>query len=139
MSSGFTSAARALAASRNMPFDTRRAPLIVRPRPTPGNTKELLHCPMRWRLPSTTTGSNGLPVATIARPSDQRSASSGVTSVFEVGFESGSTIGRALIRAMARITGSSKTPGVAETPISMVAFAFSTVSSSVIRERSLQV
>ena len=39
---------------------------------------------------------------------------------------------------MARTTGSSNTPGVAEAPISMVGFAFSTVSSSVILERSLQ-
>ena len=120
-----------------MPFDTRRAPLTVSPSPTPGKTKELLHWPMRWRLPSTVTGSNGLPVATIARPSDQRRASSGVPSVFEVGFESGKTMGRALSRAMARTTGSSKMPGVAEVPISMVGLAFSTVSSSVICVRSL--
>ena len=120
-----------------MPFVTRRAPLTVRPSPTPGNTKELLHWPMRWRLPSSTTGSNGLPVATIARPSDQRIASSGVHSVFEVGLESGKMIGRALTRLTALTTASSKVPGVAEVPISMVGFAFSMVSSSVIRDAVL--
>ena len=39
-----------------------------------------------WVVPSKVTGSNGLPVATSARPSDQRRTSSAVASALEVGF-----------------------------------------------------
>ncbi len=119
-----------------MPFETRRTFPTVRPRPTPGNTNALLHCPKRRMAPAHSSGANGLPVATIARPSVKRSAASGVHSLFEVGLDSGNTTGRSLARAIARSTGSSKMPGVAEVPISTPGLAFSTVSSRLTRARS---
>ena len=62
----------------------------------------LLAWPISRRTPSTSTGSNGEPVATMARPSVQRRTSAGVASAAEVGFESGMTIGRAVPAASAR-------------------------------------
>jgi hypothetical protein len=91
---------------------------------------------MRYLRPPWCTGSNGLPVATIARPSDQRIASSAVHSHFDVGFDSGKISGRSLQLAIRRMTFSVNVPGVAETPMRMDGFAFAIVSSSVMRARS---
>ena len=50
-----------------------------------------------------TTGSNGLPVAINARPCVHCRMSAGTASVFEVGFESGNTIGRSFTSPIALI------------------------------------
>ena len=76
--------------------------------------KTLFAWPTSCRVPSTSTASNGEPVATMARPSVQRRMSTGVASAAEVGFESGRTIGRSVAAAMARRTGS---PNVPPTPV----------------------
>ena len=73
------------------------------PSPTPGKIYMLLHCDGWNVFPPSVTGSKGLPVATIARPSVHVYASSGVISVAEVGFDSGITIGCAWALAMTRI------------------------------------
>ena len=49
----------------------------------------LLHWLGYRSWPFTGTGSNGLPVATMARPSDQAYASAAVSSAEDVGLESG--------------------------------------------------
>ena len=54
---------------------------------------ELLTCEMRTMRPSISTGGNGLPVPTSARPSVHRKRSAGVASAFDVGFDSGKMIG----------------------------------------------
>ena len=54
---------------------------------------ELFTCEMRTVLPSISTGGNGLPVPTSARPSVQRNKSAGVASACDVGFDSGKMIG----------------------------------------------
>ncbi len=59
------------------------------PSPIPGKMKTLLPWPIRCCRPLNSTGANGLPVATIARPSDHRIACSAVHSLFVVGFDSG--------------------------------------------------
>ena len=66
----------------------------------------------------------------IARPSDQRIASSAVHSDFEVGLESGKIIGRALIRAIARTTVSLKACATVETPMIAVGRTTSTTSDN---------
>ena len=84
------------------------------------------------------TGANGLPVATIARPSDQRTACSAVHSLLLVGFESGNTIGRAWIAAIDRTTPSVNAPGVPDVPTRIVGLKLRTASSSVTRRGSPQ-
>ena len=69
---------------------------------------------MRTSLPLTSTGEKGLPVPTRARPSLQRSRSAGVASAFEVGFESGKIIGRAVCLAISRTIFSVNAPVCAE-------------------------
>ena len=53
-------------------------------------------------MPSSVTGSNGLPQANSARPSVHAYACSAVHSDFDVGLDSANTIGRSLIRAIVR-------------------------------------
>ena len=84
------------AASRNIRSLMTRDSAAMAPRPSPGNTNTLLAWPTSRRRPSTSTASNGEPVATIARPSVQRRTSAGIASAAEVGFDSGSTIGRSV-------------------------------------------
>src|SRR5207244_11854728 len=67
------------------------------------------------------TGANGEPVATSARPSDQRTRSSAVASDLAVGLESGKTIGRSTLRAISRTTGSVKAPPTVDRPMRIVA------------------
>src|SRR5512140_1367289 len=95
---------------------TRRHRDTVSPRPTPGKMNALFPCPIRNCLPRYETGANGLPVATMARPSDHRTASFGVHSDFAVGLDSGKMIGRGLLADMRRITFSVKVPGTPEVP-----------------------
>ena len=66
----------------------------------------LLHWLGYRSCPFTGTGSNGEPVATMARPSVQLYASAGVTSQEEVGLERGKTMGRSCAAAIARIAAS---------------------------------
>ena len=61
-------------------------------------------------VPPTTTGSNGEPVATTARPSLHVKMSLGVASAHEVGLESGQISGAAAADAIARIAGSVNAP-----------------------------
>ena len=75
------------------------------------------------------TGSNGLPVATSARPSDQAITSAGCASELLVGFDSGSTSGRATWLAISRTTASVKAPGSPVVPISTVGFSARTTAS----------
>ena len=67
-------------------------------------------------IPPRVTGSNGEPVATIARPSVHANASSGVISACEVGFESGKIIGRSCEAAIERMTASEIVPLRPERP-----------------------
>src|SRR6185295_5769685 len=91
---------------------------------------ELLHCPMRKVRPLRTTAGNGLPLATIARPSDQATACSAVHSLLLVGFDSGNTIGRSLTAAIARTTGSVNRPTVPDVPSRIVGLKFVIASTS---------
>ena len=86
------------------------------PRPSPGKMKTLLAWPIR--RPS--TGGKGLPVAMSARPSVQRTMSSGVASAMAVGFESGITIGRSVPDAISRTTSSEKVPATPVVPTRIV-------------------
>mmetsp|Transcript_6358 Transcript_6358/g.20017 ORF Transcript_6358/g.20017 Transcript_6358/m.20017 type:complete len:259 (-) Transcript_6358:770-1546(-) len=60
----------------------------------PGKTYMLLHCDGTRVLPLYSTGANGDPVATMARPSVQWYACSAVHSALDVGFDIGMMIGR---------------------------------------------
>ena len=83
--------------------------------PTPGKMNTLLACPIsRARPSSDITGSNGLPVATSARPrpSGQHLAR-GLPPCARSGFESGKTIGCEHPSPIARRTGSVNVLGVA--------------------------
>src|SRR4051794_41508009 len=99
---------------------------------------ELLPWPIRCVRPSNVTGGNGLPVATIARPSDQVTACSAVHSLLLVGFDSGNTTGRSFTAAIARTTASVNTPGVPEVPSRIVGRKFAIASASDTHARSLQ-
>ena len=55
-------------ARRNIPSVTWCVPATIEPRATPGKIYALLPCPGYIVLPSSSTGSNGLPLANIARP-----------------------------------------------------------------------
>ena len=61
-SASVTSAASALAAAKNISSVMSRALLAMTPSPTPGKTYALFPWPGTNRLPSTTTGSKGLPL-----------------------------------------------------------------------------
>ena len=119
------------AATRNCASETVRAPAMIAASPTPGKMNALLACPI-WRVvPSTTTGSNGLPVATSARPSVHARTWAGVASQREVGFESGRMIGCGHVSAIARRIGSVKVLGVAVVPIRIAGrTAWTTLSRS---------
>ena len=67
--------------------------LTLAPRPKPGKMYMLLHWLGYRSCPFTCTGSNGEPVATMARPSDQAYASAAVSSADDVGFDKGKIIG----------------------------------------------
>ena len=88
------SAATACAEAVIMLSVTRVARATVTPRPRPGNTNALFACAIRYVAPPYSTGANGLPVATSARPSVQRIRSAGTASALEVGLDSGMMIGR---------------------------------------------
>src|SRR5437762_1344313 len=90
---------------------TSRASVTSAPSPTPGKTKALLAWPIRWVRPATSTGANGLPEATSARPPVQARMSAGMASLWLVGLDSGSTSGRATAAAMASMIGRVKVPG----------------------------
>ena len=87
-----------------------RVSAAIAPSPTPGKMNTLLAWPISRRTPSTSTGSNGEPVATTARPAVQRRMSAGVASALDVGLESGMTIGRAVPAARLEMTASSNAP-----------------------------
>ena len=108
------------AAARNIESVTRLASLISTPRPTPGNTNALLHWPMTCLWPLYTTGSNGEPVATRARPSECSKASDGVHSALLVGLLRGKMMGRSQWSAMARMAAGVKSPGWPVVPIRTV-------------------
>ena len=95
----------------------------------PGKTKTLFAWPISRRRPSTSTASNGEPVATRARPSVQRRTSTGVASETEVGFESGRTMGRSVPAAIARRTASSNVPPTPVVPTRTVGRTRSIVST----------
>ena len=78
--------------------------------PTPGNTYTLFAWLIATLRLFNSTGSNGEPVATIALPLLQASASTGVISAHEVGLESGQINGADAIAAIARIEASSNAP-----------------------------
>ena len=90
----------------------------------------LLAWPISRRTPSTSTGSNGEPVATTARPAVQRRMSAGVASALDVGLESGMTIGRAVPLREARMTASSNAPPTPVVPTSTAGRTRSIVSTS---------
>ena len=70
------------------------------------------------------TGANGLPAATIARPSVQRTMSSGRASVLSLGFDNGKMIGRSTCAATRRINASGKLPPCPDAPINTVGLNF---------------
>ena len=107
-----------------------RASAAIAPSPRPGKTKTLLAWPIGTARPFTSTASNGEPVATIARPSDQRRMSMGVASAADVGFESGRTTGRVVPAAAARMTLSLNVPPMPVVPIRTVGRTRSMVSSN---------
>ncbi len=80
-------------------------------------------------MPSSSTGANGLPVATRAWPSVQVSTSAGSASAFEVGLDSGMMIGRRVCAAMSRTRASVNAPVWVEVPISMVGWTWATTSA----------
>ena len=67
--------------------------LTLAPRPKPGKMYMLLHWLGYRSWPFTGTGSNGEPVATMARPSDHAYASAAVSSADDVGLDKGKIIG----------------------------------------------
>ena len=79
---------------------------------------------------SWTTGSNGLPVATRARPSVQAIRSAGTASALEVGLDSGMITGRSTWAAIWRTIASVNAPAWVEVPISMVGCTWATTSAS---------
>jgi hypothetical protein len=88
----------------------------IAPSPSPGKMKTLFAWPI-WRPP---TGANGLPVAISARPSVQRTTSSGRASAIAVGFDSGMMSGRSAPAAIARTIGSEKVPATPVVPTMIV-------------------
>src|SRR4029453_9286366 len=78
---------------------------------------------------SCSTGRNGLPVATSARPSVHRIRSTGTASAFDVGLDSGMMTARSTGDAICRTMPSVNAPNWVEVPISIVGFAFATTSA----------
>jgi len=76
----------------------------------------LFDCEIVCTVPSISTGANGLPVATMARPSVHVSTSEGTASHLLVGFDSAITTGRSTWDAIARIAASVNSPGLAVAP-----------------------
>ena len=131
--SGSTAAASVRAAARNIWSVTVEAPDTIAPRPTPGKMNTLFAWPISTRRPSTETGSNGEPVATMARPPVQARQSAGVASAEEVGFDSGRIVGTSVgprLSAIARTTASSKVPAIPVAPTRNVGRRSRMVSSS---------
>ena len=75
-----------------------------------------------------------MPVATNARPSDQRMRSSAVASASSVGLLSGKMIGRSHHDAIARTIVSVNAPGIVDVPTRMVGFTAITAAVSVVSE-----
>ena len=91
----------------------------------------LLHWLGYRSCPFTGTGSNGEPVATMARPSDQAYASAAVSSADDVGFDNGKIIGVSTCRHMLRIAASEIVPLRPLTPRIRSGFTSPIVASSV--------
>src|ERR1039458_10722459 len=93
----------------------------------------LLHWAIGIFRPAKSTGANGEPVATIARPSVHRTKSSGTASHRSVGFDGGKMIGRSTLRAISRTIDSVKAPPRVDRPIKIVASTLRmTVSKSIV-------
>ena len=107
---GSASFASARAAAMNSDGGIVAARQTITPRPRPGNISALFAWPMRYVVPSRSTGPNGLPVATRAAPSVQASRFSGVCSASTVGFDIGRMIGRSQCSCIERMTCSVKAP-----------------------------
>ena len=98
MASGVASSASRRAATRNADSGSVRASDDDRPEARcPGTRRRCSPAGSGRATPPISTGGNGLPVATIARPPVQARMSAGRASVFAVGFESGRTIGRSAL------------------------------------------
>ena len=108
------------AARSSIPSLTSRLSDTIVPSPRPGNTKTLFACPTSCRTPAWSTGPNGDPVATSARPSVQARMSAGVASAFDVGLDSGMISGWRTPAAVARTIASPNVPAVAVVPTSTV-------------------
>ena len=107
----------------------RDAPATDAARPMPGKTYMLLHCDGMRVRPLISTGSNGEPVATMARPSVHSYACCGVHSAFAVGFDIGITMG-VWVYDIARTSSSEKRPaGWAARPNKQVGWKVLTTSS----------
>jgi hypothetical protein len=104
-----------------------RAPQAIAPAPRPGNTKALLPWGTTRVVPPWVIAVNGEPAAASARPSVHAASSAGVASAELVGFDSGNTIGRAVLAATARTTSSVNAPACPDSPSSAVAPARRTV------------
>ena len=127
-SDGFASFARARAAAMNSDGGMVAARHTMTPSPSPGNIRALFACPMRYVVPSRSTGPNGLPVATSAAPSVHSSRFVGVCSASTVGFDIGRMIGRAQCACIDRITFSPNAPVTPDVPTSIVGWRWSTTS-----------
>mmetsp|Transcript_60836 Transcript_60836/g.91852 ORF Transcript_60836/g.91852 Transcript_60836/m.91852 type:complete len:272 (+) Transcript_60836:500-1315(+) len=99
------------------------APATCAPSPIPGKMYALLPCPGTCVFPSTTTGSNGLPLANRHLPLLHVNACSAVHSAFDVGFDSGMMIGRSFSSHIKSTTSLLNTPGCALTPTIPVGFS----------------
>ncbi len=124
------SPAIARAAARNSGSDMTEARQTIVPSPSPGNISALLAWPIRYVLPLSSTGPNGLPVATSAWPSVHASRFAGVCSASTVGLDIGRTIGRAQCACIERTTSSVNAPVTPDVPTSIVGCRFSTTSAS---------
>ncbi len=119
----------ASAAACSIPSVTRLARATTVPSPSPGYTSALLAWPMTWVVPSRVTGGTGMPAATSARPPVQDSTSAGIASIFSVGLDSGSTIGRSTCRAIPVTTCSVNAPALVEVPTRTVGRTRSTTAA----------
>ena len=73
--------------------------------------KALFAWPMRRGVPAYSTGENGLPVATSARPALHSIACSGVHSAIDVGLDRMNTTGLEVFSLTASITSRLNSPG----------------------------
>ncbi|KAK5634937.1 hypothetical protein RRF57_010648 [Xylaria bambusicola] len=96
----------------------------TQPRPMPGNTTLLLHSATSMVMSlfcapqGPVTGSNGLPVATRARPDVQVRMSFGTASWRRVGLDRGRITGRGVCEDISLMISSVKEPGTVDVPIS---------------------